>query len=280
MKLLKFYIIFLVLFGFLGTNAIQIPTVQSQTPQKAATTKSNSAETSNPKFSITQVKINIDRYTGSGTLVSQNYFAQSGELAQAGLVTTIHLFQNPKVKQYLEQNGAINLSASNTMKCNYSFGESLEYAVFIPIKLVDELIQNYGLKIASLGQNNLDQSFIDFDFDPNLQTEINGAVSGQINLQQKIVSKGDSGSLLYQINQFISPLGIQFGFAKNTDNPLTIFWQFYKNKANKLESKVTWLDNINNQIIWQDKNYIPSNCGRVEQNVKLSPKQNLKLRKI
>ena len=183
----------------------------------------------NTKFDIEFIEISTDQYFGSGTLIPEKYLSETRILSQSGVLTTAHIFQDAYIKDYLEESKAINLSGNNTMKRNYNIGQSIEYAIFIPISLINNLQQRSLISTKTISKMNVNGAFETINLDKNLPTQMIGATSNDINLQESLMQERDSGSLVFQRqNEKLNISGIQFGYAKNSNTPMTIMWRLKK----------------------------------------------------
>jgi hypothetical protein len=228
----------------------------------------NTALANNNKgnYTIKLVKINLNEYFGSGTLVPAGYLSQTGELAKSGLLTTTHIFQSPEIKNYLQQgNKVINLSAENTMQCKYSFGEAIEYATFVPIETLSEMINNDLIGVETIHEIKTNSAFETSKINTDTATQIFGSASNEVDLGQKGVQKGDSGAIIFQRRaDGLNSIGIQFGYAKNSTSPMTIIWRL-KKEGDNVKANVAWLRNKDNKLVWDNGEYLPKNCDKIQQ---------------
>jgi hypothetical protein len=252
-------IIAITLFSTITTkaeNILTLPINNQTTPYIADTTF---VKTSN-QFKIKFIKIDLNDYYGSGTIVPQGFLADSGTLSQEGVITTSHIFQDERIKSYLKNSEVYNMSGDQTLNCKYSFGETLEYAIFVPIKVINELQQLGLISTTTILEYSTNQKINTAQPDSNTNTSIIGAKSSLIDLGISQVQSGDSGAMIFQnVNNNFNMIGVQFGYSKNTTNPYTIFWKLLA-KDGKINAKVNWLNNKQNTIEWQDGKFIPKNC--------------------
>ena len=188
-------------------------------------------------------------------------------LSQSGVLTTAHIFQDAYIKDYLEESKAINLSGNNTMKRNYNIGQSIEYAIFIPISLINNLQQRSLISTETISKMNVNGAFETINLDKDLLTQMIGATSNDINLQESLMQEGDSGSLVFQRqNEKLNISGIQFGYAKNSNTPMTIMWRLKKseNGITTTLASVAWLKNRENIIVWDTQGYLLKNCFKIQ----------------
>ena len=214
-------------------------------------------------FNLRLVRINIEGFFGSGTIVPNGYLSDSGDLSQSGLLTTTHIFQSEQIKEFLGKNGAINISGDNSMKCNYSFGESVEYAVFVPMNLIDQMVDKGWMEVQTMSQITDSNTFDTSKVDSAIPTQIFGSASQAIDISKSQVQKGDSGAMIYQKqDDNISSIGIQFGYAKNSTSPMTILWRL-KKENNSFKANIAWFENNKNRMIWENGEYLPKNCSKI-----------------
>ncbi len=250
-------ILCLLAFGGLQVAAMNLMKLPISTAIANTNNKSN--------YKLKLVKINLNDYFGSGTLVPAGYLSQTGELAKAGLITTTHIFQSSEIKNYLGQdNKVINLSGDNTMKCRYSFGESIEYAAFVPMESINEMIENGWMNLETIHEIKTNSNFETSKINPEVVTQIFGSASQELNLGKNSVKKGDSGAVIFQRRaDGINSIGIQFGYAKNSSSPMTIMWRL-KKEGDSVKANVAWLRNKDNRLIWDNGEYLPKNCDKIQ----------------
>jgi hypothetical protein len=233
-----------------ATNLMRLPITATLSPVSQTT------------YTIKLIKINLNEYFGSGTIVPANYLTQEGPLSDSGVITTTHIFQDTQVQEFL-RNNSINLSGKNTMRCNYSFGESTEYAIFIPAKAVNQMTSNGWIDLEVINEIKTNGQFEANRHNPEMITQIFGSASQALDLNKSGVQKGDSGSMIFQKRASgINPIGVQFGYAKNSNSPLTIMWRL-KKENNEIKSNIAWLRNKDNRVIWENGEYLPKNCGKI-----------------
>jgi hypothetical protein len=275
---------FTVLFSTVTTSAervMNLPNqqkVQNQSQEQKQIVNTNFQKV-NTKYTIKFVKIDLEKYYGSGTIVSAGFLAKSGTMAGEGLITTTHIFQDQRIKDYLNGANSYNISQDQTLKCKYSFGETLEYAVFIPIEAV-RVLENAGLiSLTNLYTFDTPNSIITNDVDQSADTNIIGAKSNLINLINAQVQSGDSGALIYQNESYLNTLGVQFGYSKNTANPYTVFWKLFDNNGT-IKAKVNWLNNKQNQLEWQNGEFVPKNCSKAYDQAKPQVQDKFKMSRL
>jgi hypothetical protein len=275
-----------VLFSSVTTSAERVMNLpnqqqsQNQQEQKQEPiVNTNFQKVASSKYTVQFVKIDLEKFYGSGTIVSAGFLAKSGVMAGEGMITTTHIFQDQRIKDYLFDSHSYNISQDQTLKCKYSFGETLEYAVFVPIESV-RVLENAGLiSLTNLYTFETPNSIVTNDVDQGTDTNIVGAKSNLINLINSQVQSGDSGALIFQNETYLNTLGVQFGYSKNTANPYTVFWKLFNNNGT-LKAKVNWLNNKQNQLEWQNGEFVPKNCTKAFDQPKQQPQDKFRMSRL